>query len=247
MARLITSRYVSNGDARLHYLDSGGDDRGAPIVFVPGMTDIADDYTQVLSLFGRRVVVVEVRGHGRSSSPVSGYDLVRLSSDVGAVVDAATDGPVHIVTFSRGTSCAVAWAIEHSDRVRSISIGDYIPEERVVPQAASLRLLAGRWRGTPVRERLDVDAAMRTFLAAQSRSMWEPLSLLQPALLVVRSGNSLLVTDADWTRYRRLFPGAELVDFDDSPHDIFRPDRDRYPRLVRDHVDRADRVAMTDR
>ena len=116
-----------------------------------------------------------------------------------------------------------------------------------MPHAASLRLLEGRWRGTPVHERLDVDAAMRTFLAAQSRSMWEPLSLLQPALLVVRSGNSLLVTDADWTRYRRLFPGAELVDFDDSPHDIFRPDRDRYPRLVRDHVNRADRVAMTDR
>ena len=247
MARLITSRYVSNGDARLHYLDSGGDDHGAPIVFIPGMTDIADDYTQVLSLFGRRVVVVEVRGHGQSSSPVSGYNLVRLSSDVGAVVDAATDGPVHIVTFSRGTSCAVAWAIEHSDRVRSISIGDYIPEERVVPHAASLRLLEGRWRGTPVRERLDVDAAMRTFLAAQSRSMWEPLSRLQPELLVVRSANSLLVTDADWTRYRRLFPSAELVDFGDSPHDIFRPDRERYPRLVRDHVDRADGIATTDR
>jgi len=247
MARLITSRYVSNGDARLHYLDSGGDDHGAPVVFVPGMTDIADDYTHLLPLFGRRVVVVEIRGHGRSSSPVDGYDLATLSRDVGAVVDAVTDGPVHIVTFSRGTSCAVAWAIEHPDRVRSISIGDYVPEERVVPHAASLRLLEGRWRGTPVRELLDVDAATRTFRAAQTRSMWEPLSRLQPPLLVIRSGNSVLVTDADWARYRELFPGVQLVDFGDSPHDIFRPDRERYPRLVRDHVDRADRVATTDR
>jgi non-heme chloroperoxidase len=240
MARLITSRFISNGDARLHYLDYGGDDHGAPIVFVPGMTDIAEDYTQVLPSFGRRVVVVEVRGHGRSSSPVDGYDLATLSGDVGAVVDAATDGPVHIVTFSRGTSCAVAWAIEHPDRVRSISIGDYIPEERVVPHAASLRLLEGRWRGTPVHERLDVDAAMRQFHAAQERSMWEPLSRLHPPLLVVRSGKSVLVTDADCARYQQLFPGVALVDFDDSPHDIFRPDRERYPRLVRDHVDRVD-------
>jgi non-heme chloroperoxidase len=244
MARLITSRYISSGDARLHYLDSGGDDHGAPIVFVPGMTDIADDYTQVLPLFGRRMVVVEVRGHGRSSSPVSGYDLATLSRDVGAVVDAVTDGPVHIVTFSRGTSCAVAWAIEHPDRVRSISIGDYVPEERVVTHAASLHLLEGRWRGTPVSERLDVNAAMRTFRAAQSRSMWEPLSRLQPPLLVVRSGNSVLVTDAERARYRQLCPGVELVDFDDSPHDIFRPGRGRYPRLVHDHVDRVDRVAI---
>jgi non-heme chloroperoxidase len=247
MARLITSHYVSNGDARLHYLDSGGDDHGAPIVFVPGMTDMADDYTQVLPLFGRRVLVVEVRGHGQSSSPVDGYDLAALSSDVGAVVDAAAGGPVHIVTFSRGTSCAVAWAIGHPDRVRSISIGDYVPEERVPTHAASVRLLEGRWRGTPVRERLDSAAAMRTFAAAQERSMWDPLSRLQPPLLVVRSGNSVLVTDADWARYRQLFPGAELVDFADSPHDIFRPDRERYPRLVRDLVDRVDRAAATAR
>ncbi len=237
----ITSHSVHNGDAHLHFLDSGGDDHGAPIVFVPGMTDVADDYREVMPLFGRRVVVVEVRGHGQSSSPVHGYDLATLSSDVGAVVDAVADGPVHVVTFSRGTSCALRWAIDHPDRVRSVSIGDYAPEERVLTSAMSQRLLDGRWRGTPVRERVDVDAAMKTFLAAQARSLWDELARLQPPLLVVRSGNSVLVSDADWSRYRQLFPDAQLVDFDDSPHDIFRPDRGRYPRLVREHVDRADR------
>jgi non-heme chloroperoxidase len=244
---MITSRYVYHGDARLHCVDSGGDDHGAPIVFVPGMTDVADDYTQILPLFGRRAVVVEIRGHGRSSAPASGYDLATLSRDVGAVVDALTDGPVHIVTFSRGTSCALGWAVENPRRVRSIAIGDYVPEERVPTSAASSRLLDGRWRGTPVRERLDARAATETFRAAQARSMWEPLARLQYPLLVVRSGNSVLVGDADWARYRQLFPGAQLISFDDSPHDIFRPDRGRYPRLVRDHVDRVDRIATTDR
>ena len=124
---MVTSRFTQNGDARLHYLDSGGDDRGASIVFVPGMTDIADDYTEVLRFFGRRTVVVELRGHGRSNAPTSGYDLVTLSADVGAVVDAVTDGPVHVVTFSRGTSYAIAWALTHPSRVRSLAIGDYIP------------------------------------------------------------------------------------------------------------------------
>ncbi|CAN5719493.1 hypothetical protein BH09ACT7_BH09ACT7_09540 [soil metagenome] len=236
---MITSRYTVNSDARLHYLDSGGDDHGAPIVFVPGMTDIADDYTPVLPLFGRRVVIVELRGHGRSSSPVSRYDLAALSSDVGAVVDAVTDGPVHLMTFSRGTSYATAWAIDHPDRVRSIAIADYVPEERVVTSTEAQNLIDGRWRGTPVRERLDAEAAVQTFRAAQERSMWEPLSRLRVPLLAVRSGITGLVTDADWSRYRQLFPGAHLVDFEDSPHDIFRPDRGRYPRLVRDHVTRS--------
>jgi pimeloyl-ACP methyl ester carboxylesterase len=175
---MAMSRFTHHGDARIHYLDSGGGERGAPIVFVPGMTDLADDYTEMLTLFGRRTVVVEVRGHGRSSSPASGYDLATLSRDVGAVVDAVTDGPVHVVTFSRGTSCAVAWA----------------------------------------------------------------LAQLGFPLLVVRCGESVLVGDEQWARYRRLFPHAELVEFHDSPHDIFRPDRGRYPRLVQQHTDRADGI-----
>ena len=237
---MAISRFTDNGDVGIHYLDSGGDDRGAPIVFVPGMTDLAHDYTEVLSLFGRRTVVMDLRGHGKSTAPDGGYDLATLSADVGAVVDAVTDGPVHVVTFSRGTTYAIGWVIENPDRVRSVAIGDYVPEEKVLPEALSRRLIDGRWRGTAVRERLDEAAAVATFRAARGRSFWEELARLQPRMLVVRSGNSVLVREQDWARYRRLFPHATLVDFPDSPHDIFRPDRGRYPLLVARHADRAD-------
>ena len=89
-------------------------------------------------------------------------------------------------------------------------------------------------------ERLDTDAANKTFQAAKARSFWEALSPLKIPLLVIRSGNSVLVNDVEWARYRHLFPSAELVQFPDSPHDIFRPDRGRYPQLVREHVKRAE-------
>ena len=237
---MVVSRFTHNGDVRIHYLDSGGDDHGAPIVFVPGMTDVADDYIEVLPLFGRRTIVVEVRGHGESGAPASGYDLAMLSADVGAVVDAVTDGPVHVVTFSRGTSAAIAWALDHSDRVRSLAIGDYVPEEKVLPPDLSRRLLDGRWRGTPVSERLNMDAGVKTFQAAAIRSFWDELAALRLPLLVVRSSERVLVGDDEWARYKQLFPHAQLVEFDDSPHDIFRPDRGRYPRLVQEHVNRAD-------
>ena len=238
-----TSRFARSGDADIHYLDSGGDDRGAPIIFVPGMTDVADDYGEVLPLFGRRTVVVETRGHGRSSSPATGYDLDSLRADVGAVVDAVTDGPVHVVTFSRGTSAAVAWVLAHPERVRSLAIGDYVPEEKVLPPGAPHRLLTGRWRGTPVGERLDVDAGFKTFEAARERSFWEELAQLGLPLLAVRSSERVLVPDDQWERYRAVFPHAQLVEFGDSPHDIFRQERGRYPRLVREHVDAISREA----
>jgi non-heme chloroperoxidase len=237
---MVNSCFTDNGDARIHYLDSGGDDRGAPIVFVPGMTCVADDYVEVMRLFGRRTLVVDLRGHGKSGAPLNGYDLATLGADVGAVVDAVTDGPVHMVTFSRGTSYAIAWALEHPNRVRSLAIGDYIPEERVLPSDISRFLLDGRWRGTPVSERVDRDAGLKIFEAARDRSFWEAVAELQLPLLVVRCGDRVLVTDEDWLRYKTLFPNAHLVEFDDSPHDIFRPDRGRYPRLVQEHVDRAD-------
>lgn len=237
---MVTSRFADHGDARIHYLDSGGDDRGAPIIFVPGMTDVADDYRDVIDEFGRRTVVVELRGHGRSTAPGDGYDLDALVGDVDAVVNAVTDGPVHLVTFSRGTTYAVGWAVENLRRVRSLSIGDYVPEERVVTDAESHGVITGRWRGTPVHTRLDPAAAKATFQAARTRSFWELLSRKEIPLLAVRACRSPVITDADWQCYGRLFPSALLVEFEDSPHDIFRPDRERYPHLVRDHVDRFD-------
>ncbi|MFG1930991.1 alpha/beta fold hydrolase [Mycobacterium sp. NPDC048908] len=229
---MVHSRFATNGDARIHYLDSGGHDRGAPIVFVPGMTDIAEDYVEILPLLGRRTIVVELRGHGRSDAPETGYDLDTLRDDVGAVVDAVTDGPVHVMTFSRGTTYAIAWVLANSNRVRSLAIGDYVPAEIVLPDPHVHRLLDGRWRGTPVRDRLDHAAAVKTFREARGRSFWAELSALQPPMLAVRSPNSPLIDDAAWARYHSAFPSAQLHEFVDSPHDIFRPDRGRYPRLV---------------
>lgn len=242
---MAESRFVVNGDARLHYLDSGGDARGAPVVFVPGFTDLAEDYSEVLPTLGRRTVVIDLRGHGRSGAPESGYDSVTLARDVGAVVDAVTDGPVHLMTFSRGTPYALIWALGHRHRVRSMSIGDYVPEEITLPDEISTFLLDGRWRGTPVRERVNRGAGVATFRAARSQSFWEPLAQWQPPLLVVRSPTSPLIDDAAWERYRLLFPAARLHEFADSPHDIFRPDRGRFPSMVREHVDAVDGVIAT--
>lgn len=232
-------RTIDTGDAQIAYLDSGGDDGDAPVVFVPGFTCVAGDYTEILPVLGRRTVVVELRGHGRSAAPEGPFDSNALAGDVGAVVDAVTSGPVHLMTFSRGTPYALLWAIANRDRVLSLSIGDYVPEEIELPDDVIVGLLDGRWRGTPVSERVDRDAAAETLRAARSQSFWEPLSQWQPPLMVVRSPNTPVVSDADWDRYRSLFPAAKLHEFVDSPHDIFRPERGRYPTLVRDHVTAA--------
>ncbi|VEG57355.1 hydrolase or acyltransferase of alpha/beta superfamily [Mycolicibacterium aurum] len=231
---------IDHGGARIHYLDSGGDGKGAPVVFVPGFTCVADDYTEILPALGRRTLVVELRGRGRSTAPDGPFDSDALAGDVGAVVDAITTGPVHLMTFSRGTPYALLWALANVERVRSVAIGDYVPEEIELPDDVIVGLLDGRWRGTPVSERVDRDAAVAILRSARTQSFWEPLAHWQPPLLVVRSPSTPVVDDAAWSRYRSLFPGATLHEFADSPHDIFRPERGRYPSLVREHVDGVD-------
>lgn len=233
-------RQVANADARIRYLDSGGDDQGAPVVFVPGFTCVADDYTEILPLFGRRTIVVELRGHGHSAAPHGPYDSAARAGDIGAVIDDVTDGPLHLMTFSRGTSYALAWALANTERVQSISIGDYLPAEIALPADVAAGVLDGRWRGTPVHERVDRAAAIATLDAAVARSFWEPLAQWNPPLQVIRSPNSPIIDDAAWSRYRDLFPAARLHEFTDSPHDIFRPDRGRYPTLVREFVESTD-------
>lgn len=231
-------RFTETGDAHIRYLDSGGS--GVPIVFVPGFTCAADDYLPILPLFGRRTVIVELRGHGESTAPTASCDSATIAGDIAAVVDSVTDGPVHLMTFSRGTSYALLWALANTQRVRSVSIGDYLPEEIALTDDVAAGVLDGRWRGTPVHERVDRATAMATLRLAVTQSFWEPLAEWNPPLLVVRSPNSPIIDEAAWARYRQLFPGAALHDFADSPHDIFRPDRGRYPLLVREFIDDLD-------
>lgn len=215
------------------------------MVFVPGMTDVAADYDGIADVLGRRTIVIELRGHGLSGSPADGYGMAEHVGDIDAVVNAAIgpDQPVHLMTFSRGTGYTFGWIEGHRERVLSLSIGDYPAREIAIAVTVADSLLEGRWRGTPVRERLDATAAVGKFAASRDHPRWDLVAALAGdgvPVLVVRSTASAPLTDDDWARYRGLGVPLDLVEFDDSPHDIFRPDRTRYPRLVAGLIERAD-------
>lgn len=240
------SRFAANGPVRIHYLDSGGDggdgsdgdgDARAPLVFVPGLTDVAEDYLPVLGEFGRRTLVVDLRGRGASDSPAGGYACADHVGDVAAVADAAGVGRFHLATFSRGTPYGLGFAFARPDRVLSVSIGDYPAREIGLPPGVADSLAAGRWRGDPVLDRIS-DVALRG-VAAQSveTPLWDRLRALGRPVLVMRSGRTdrrghVFLDDEAQDRYRRAVPGVEIVTFEESTHDLFRPDPTRYPRLV---------------
>jgi non-heme chloroperoxidase len=262
-ARSPLSRFAASGPVRIHYLDSaagrgpdggpgspggpgdGDRDGRAPLVFVPGLTDVAADYLPVLGEFGRRTIVVDLRGRGASGTPDAtsgdasgaGYAAADHVGDVEAVVDAAGVESFHLATFSRGTPYGLGFAFARPDRVLSVTIGDYPAREIGLPAGVADTLATGRWRGEPVLDRI-AEAALHG-VAAQSveRPLWDRLGALGRPVLVIRSGRvdrrgHVFLDDDAQDRYRQAVPGVEIVTFDDSGHDLFRPDPTRYPRLV---------------
>jgi 3-oxoadipate enol-lactonase len=71
-----------------------------------------------------RVVRYDVRGHGASATPPGPYSLAEMSEDVRELLDALALDAVHFVGMSMGGCIALAFALAHRDRVRSLVLCD---------------------------------------------------------------------------------------------------------------------------
>ncbi len=88
---------------RLYYKDWG---KGDPIVLLHGWPltgDTFDDTAVALAEAGKRCIIPDRRGFGRSDQPWDGYDYDTLADDVAAILeDAGINEPVALVGFSMG-------------------------------------------------------------------------------------------------------------------------------------------------
>jgi pimeloyl-ACP methyl ester carboxylesterase len=235
----MEERFVDNDGVRIRYLDRAPDAAvGFPVVFVPGLVDVVDDYHESFVDFDRRVLVVELRGRGRSDAPADEYSAEAQASDVEAVIDAAGLGAFHLMTFSRGTTPGLLAALRGNREVLSVSIGDYLAGEIGLPADFVDRMWEGRWRGTPNSERVQRHALAGIQASSQPRELWDAVGGMALPVLVARGGDGSFVDDAAADRYRAAIPDVEIIDIPGSGHDIFRPSRSAYPRAVLDFIAR---------
>lgn len=74
-----------------------------------------------LATAGFRVVMYDLRGHGRSDRPPTGYRVDDLVDDLAALLDELQiAGPVHLLGNSLGGTIAFGYAVRHPGRVASI-------------------------------------------------------------------------------------------------------------------------------
>lgn len=100
------------------------DGTGEPVVFVHGLGidhTVWDDQTDYFSE-SYETVCYDLRGHGKSDAPETGYSYRQYSDDLGAMIDECLKPPVHLVGLSMGGAIAFHYALEKPHNVRSLTL-----------------------------------------------------------------------------------------------------------------------------
>ena len=101
-------------------------EHGPPVVMLHGLLvgSLATWYFTTAPALANthRVLLYDLRGHGKSERAKTGYDLATMQADLGAVIDAFTDEPVILVGHSFGAVVALRFALAHPARVAKLVI-----------------------------------------------------------------------------------------------------------------------------
>ena len=159
MEQWKTGYFVSHG-TKLHYYRTGGSK--PPLVLMHGITDDGLCWAPVAKVLAENydVLMVDLRGHGKSDAPENGYDYETMAREVvGLIEGLALEDPV-VMGHSMGAMTALTLAALEPDLPRAILLED--------PPAF--------WRvGPPSQEDLDVRSGMRTWFYEVKRKTRDEL------------------------------------------------------------------------
>ena len=117
-------------DVTLYYEDEGA---GTPVLLIHGHTQdrrIWDPVMPGLREAGIRVVRPDLRGHGRSTPPDSGYHWIDHAADMAAVLDDAGVDLATVVGYSVGGGIALEMALTMAGRVGSLLLMSPVMPDR---------------------------------------------------------------------------------------------------------------------
>lgn len=119
------SQTLATDRLRLHTLQWG--QPGAPaLVCLHGTSMQASAWSALGTALASRfhVIAVDMRGHGQSDQPATGYALTDYAADVLALLDALGLERASLIGSSLGTQVAIAFAARHPQRVQRLILSD---------------------------------------------------------------------------------------------------------------------------
>ncbi len=119
---------ISNlNEINLYYEIHG---EGEPLLFIHGLGSSSRDWELQLDFFAQnhKLILVDVRGHGRSDKPPGPYSIPLFAEDIKKLLQALQVGPVHILGISLGGMIAFQLGISYPDLIKSLVIVNSTPE-----------------------------------------------------------------------------------------------------------------------
>ena len=123
---MVTRKTVTFGSITLSYLD--WETSGEPVLLLHGLADHALGWTAVGDILASSYhpVAVDLRGHGKSDKPDSGYDFDTVMQDLSQLMDHLGWSTAHIVGHSWAGKVATYWATRQPERYISMVLVDPI-------------------------------------------------------------------------------------------------------------------------
>ena len=123
---MATRKTVSINHIDLSYLDWQTD--GEPVLLLHGLADHALAWSTVANKLAQNYhpISVDMRGHGQSSKPDSGYDFDTVVNDLVQLIDHLGWSKAHIVGHSWSGKVVAYWATRQPERFLSMVLVDPI-------------------------------------------------------------------------------------------------------------------------
>ncbi|MCA9957019.1 MAG: alpha/beta fold hydrolase [Anaerolineales bacterium] len=119
--------HVTVNDISLYFEEEG---QGEPLLFLHGLGSDGRSWEYQREYFAEefRVIVVDVRGHGRSAKPSGPYSVPQFARDVFALLDQLHIDQFHLVGLSMGGMIGCQMAVDQPERFLSLTIVNSGPE-----------------------------------------------------------------------------------------------------------------------
>src|SRR3954447_9596394 len=181
--------FVTHDGVELAYEDRGGN--GFPLVMLHGWGQTQAMFRHQLSGLApdRRIVTLDMRGHGRSAKPHFGYRIARLSRDVYELLDHLGLERFDALGWSMGVSIWWSFIDQHgTDRIRRFIAVDQPAAVAAVPWMSAeqqtesgaifdVAALVGLGEGLHGPEGIEVrNGFVRSMFSGESRMSWRSCS-----------------------------------------------------------------------
>ena len=117
-------RLQINNDVSINYQCMG---QGETVVLIHGLgANLAFWYMGIARLLARHyhIITYDLRGHGRSAMPATGYTLPYMADDLAALLDHLNVKNAHIVGHSFGARVALYFTSAYPQRVKTLTAAD---------------------------------------------------------------------------------------------------------------------------